>query len=155
MASDRSYLLLPGTYSQPLPSHLQINSSSASPLTGLSPMTNDSLSDSANPFYILPTRQGASFFSDAYWLGTSETYEQTSTTGNVTLSAKSLVLSPNSWLKVSVAGGEEQVIWTSLADLNDAPLGFNPKTGFQVVDVQSSSCPLSIFEDSFHHADRY
>lgn len=143
-SSNGSYLLLPGTYSHPLPSALQANSSaSPAPLSGLAPLANYSLSNSANPFYLLPTLQGVRLYADAYWAGADVGYSQGQTSANASVQAGSLVLSPASWVKMDVSGAGERVVWSSLADLADGPLGLSSKKGFTVVDVQSSASCLA------------
>ena len=141
-SSNGSFLLLPGTYGHPLPPALQANTSTSTPLAGLEPFANHTLSSSASPFYLLPSLQGARLFEGAFWSGgQGESFAQGWKAVNVTVKAQSVIVSPESWLKLAVVGGGERVIWSSLAELHDGPLGIDAKKGFRVLDVQSGTSP--------------
>lgn len=155
-SSNGSYLLLPGTYAHPLPPALQANTSTSAPLAGLQPFDNFTLSSSASPFYLVPSLQGAMLYDGVFWSGgQGEGFAQgRRAADNATFKAQSVILSPASWLKLGVVGGGEYVVWSSLADLEDGPLGIGRKKGFKVLDAQSGKSAAYLLLPYSFSADR-
>lgn len=82
-------------------------------------------------------------YEGAFWSGgQSEGFAHGWAADNATLSVRSLIVSPETWLKLRTVEGNEHVIWSSLADLEGAPLSFGPKKGFKMLDIQSGTSSL-------------
>ncbi|KAL7409548.1 hypothetical protein BDY24DRAFT_418835 [Mrakia frigida] len=141
--SSPSLLLLPGTYSNPLPSELTVssNSSSSSPLQSLSTFANYTLSSQASPFTITPN-QGIVWFQEPKWAGEQHTFVAVGGGANVT-GGRSAILGENVWAKVVVAG-EERVLrgGGAVRDFTEKPWGLKSQDfdKVEVKEVQSALC---------------